>query len=172
MTGPSSRGKRAQTRHAGNTSIARSDRHLLQEKGEDTHAEAPQPRIEPGEYDAICYGFKVATSGFDNQRKLYLKFRVYGGRSDGTQLFMACPYPSGRLSPRTKLHTQWTLAIGRAPLEGERFSRKVFPKKMYTVLVRYTRRQFPGTNKRLPDFCQYSVVSTILEVQTGVPGGY
>lgn len=135
----------------------------------DVRADAPRPRIEPGEYDAICYKVEIGNAW---RRSCYVLFRICGGKHDGVELFMACSYPQGILSTRTKLHTQWTLAIGRNPRKGERFSRKVFLHKMYTILVRDTKRKFPDTNKLLPGYCQYSVVKTIIEVQTGVSNDF
>lgn len=168
MAGSGSRGKHGQKSHRGNSDVGGLNRHSSPAESE-VRAGASRPRIEPGEYDAICYKVEVGRAW---RRNCYVLFRIYGGKYDGTELFMACPYPEGRISTRFKLYDQWTLAIGRPPRRGERFSPRVFKNKMYGVLVRDTRRKFLNLNRLKPDYCQYSVVETIIETQTGVPGDH
>jgi len=127
-------------------------------------AEGFPPRIPAGEYQAICHTAEIGT-GWGYRRTLYLRFRIYGGDYDGTDLFMPCPYPD-KLRYRHKLYKQWMLAIGGPPTQGQRFSRKVFLNRMFRVLVQDTERRHEG-GKVLPDFAQYSVVKTILEPLTG-----
>lgn len=132
-------------------------------------AEQFSPRIPPGEYDAICYKTETGRS-WGGRTDIYILFRIWGGRGDGTELFMVCTYNLNRkLSPRYKYYQQWTLAKGRPPGKGERLSRKVFCNKMYRVLVRDTQRRH-SNGKLMPDILQYSVVDSIIETQTGIPG--
>lgn len=123
-------------------------------------------KIPPGEYQAICYDTKYGIS-FGGRSDLYVKFKIYGGEFDGIKLFMVCTKPTGKIPMRFKLYTQWSLALGRVPWKGQRFSAKVFRNKMYRVLVRDTKRKF--SNKRvMPEYLQYSVVAEITETITGV----
>jgi hypothetical protein len=129
--------------------------------------ETPRPRIPPGEYDAICFKVNNGRS-WGGRRDCYLRFRIYDGNYNGTELFMVCPFPPGKLSTRMKLYAQWTLAMMRQPRKGERICTKDFLNKLYRVEVRDTKRKFPDSNKVLPKFMQYSVVATILDVLAGV----
>jgi hypothetical protein len=146
-----------------------------------TRSDSKQPtknlpdRIRPGEYTAICYrtDYGICQGG---EKKLFVRFRIYGGEHHGMELFMACPLPkksrkSGRrakLGYCHKLYTQWLLALGRRPHERERFKKDIFPSKMYSVQVRDTKRKY-STGKVMPAHVQYSVIDTILEPLTGVP---
>ncbi|MCP4570633.1 MAG: hypothetical protein GY841_23860 [FCB group bacterium] len=126
------------------------------------------PQIKPGDYEAVCYKTETGKS-WGNRRSLFLKFRIYGGEYDGTELFMVCPYPKGqKLSRRTKYYHQWMFANGGPPARGQRLARKVFLHRMYKVLVVDTQRK-RDNGTLLPDFAQYSIISTILEVMTGGP---
>ncbi len=131
-------------------------------------AERFPSRIPAGEYQAVCYKTEIGRS-FGGRRDCYVLFRVHSGPHHGTKLFMKCPYPEGKLSTRTKLYDQWMLAMQRAPHARERITPKVFRNRLYRVLVRDTKRKITGTNRLMPDFCQYSVIDTIIEVETGVP---
>jgi len=126
------------------------------------------PQIPKGQYEAICYEVKYAQT-FGGRRALFLGFRVFGERYDGTELFMACPKPERKLKVNHKLHVQWSLALGRAPNKGEHLNKKVFLHKMFLVEVRDTRRKYNSTGRLLPKSLQYSVVDTILETLTGIP---
>ncbi len=133
---------------------------------DDPVAGSPPARIPEGEYDAYCYAVETGT-GHGGQKKVFLKFRIHGGPYDGTEQFMACNhYPKRELRPRHKYHREWTLAMGRMPHKGERLALKVFPKRLYRVLVRDTQRKHPH-GKLMPDALQYSVVDTIIEPLTG-----
>jgi len=121
-------------------------------------------RIPEGEYEAMCIRTEV-NEMFG--RKIYLIFRIINGKYKGTELFMACNFPKGEISPRCKYYIQWTLANGAPPSRGQRLSRKVFKHKLFSVLIRDTRRKYSGTNKIMPNSLQYSVVETILERITG-----
>ena len=132
-------------------------------------------RIEPGEYTAICYRTDYGIS-YGGEKKLYVRFRIDGGKHHGQELFMVCPLPKksrrtgrrAKLGYRHKLHTQWLLATGHRPAEGERFNKEIFKGKMYTVQVCDTKRKYPD-GKVMPAHLQYSVISTIVEPLTGVP---
>jgi len=126
------------------------------------------PQIPEGQYKAVCYKANYAQT-FGGVRKLFLGFRVFGGRYDGTELFMACPKPVGKPKINHKLHIQWSLAMGRVPNKGEHLSKNAFLRKMFLVEVRDTRRKHNSTGKLLPKSLQYSVVDTILETLTGIP---
>jgi len=123
-------------------------------------------RIPPGEYEAICYRTK-AGPGFGGRRSVYLFFRVYGGKYHGTEVFMACVYKGGKMSPRHKYYQQWVIANGRPPVKGELLARSVFKGKLFRILVRYTEKKHNG-GKPMPDCVQYSVVDSILEPLTGI----
>lgn len=125
-----------------------------------------RPLIPKGEYQAVCYKVNYAKSfGRDT---LFLRFRVFGGRYDGTELFMACRKPVGKTKVNHKLYIQWSLAMGRVPKKGERLSKKVFLHKMFLVQVRDSQVRFKFSGKHLPKMLQYSVVDTILETVTGI----
>lgn len=126
------------------------------------------PRIDPGEYDAVCYRTEVAKC-FGKEDRIFIRFRLTGGKYDGTSLFMACPFhPKGKLTHNHKFYRQWVLANGALPRRGERLSRKVFLHKMFTILVRDTRRKH-SHGKPLDEILQYSVVDSILRRITGLP---
>lgn len=82
---------------------------------------------------------------------------------------MICTMPKGKLGQRFKLFDQWALVLGRAPRKGEKFKASIFRNKMHRILVRDTKRVFPH-RKLKPVFLQYSVVDTIIETLTGIPG--
>ncbi len=124
------------------------------------------PRIEPGEYQAVCYKAQYGIS-YGGQKKLYLRFRLVEGRFEGTELFMVCCRPKDKLTPKYKLHKQWCLALGRQPSKGERFNKNIFKNRLYSVLVRDTERKHRN-GRPYPDYMQYSVIDSILEAQTGV----
>lgn len=133
-----------------------------------TVADDPQPKLPQGDYTAVCKSAKWVTS-FGGKKKLVLVFVIYEGEWDGTELVMFCAHHSP-LRNTHKLYKQWVLAIGRTPSRGERFSRKVFPGKMYKVRVENTKGECVDGGPR-SDLLQYSVVKTIIETLTGVPGG-
>ncbi len=122
-------------------------------------------RIPEGEYDAYCYKTKEGP-GFGGRRNVYVFFRIYGGEYHDTKLFMACTYPPGKMSPRHKYYQQWVIANGGIPKRGQRLARKVFPKKMYRVLVRDTKKKH-SNNRPMAEAIQYSVVDSIVETATG-----
>jgi hypothetical protein len=123
------------------------------------------PRIEPGEYDAICYKVDIALA-YGGRRNIYLRFRINGGEYDGTELFMACSFPKRKLTPNFKYYKQWMLAACRPPYPKERLSRKIFKNRLFRILVRDTRCRF-ATGKACPDYMQYSVIDSIIEPLTG-----
>ncbi len=135
---------------------------------EEPTADDSRPRIDPGEYDAICCKTEYGRS-WGGRTSLYVTFIIYGGPFDGVDLYMACPRPAGKLRNRHKLYEQWSVVLGREPQKGERFNKNIFRGKMCHVLVRDTDRKF-SNGKRKPDFMQYSVVQEIIEVKTGVQG--
>lgn len=123
-------------------------------------------RIKAGTYDAICYRTETGNS-WGGRQDIYIRFKIYGSKYDGTKLFMACTYPRGRMTTRHKYYEQWVLAMGGPPRKGERLARKEFLHKLYKVLVRDTNKKF-SNGTRMPDYMQYSVVDTIIETQTGI----
>lgn len=130
-------------------------------------SEGSLPRIPPGIYEAICHDMNVRPCQ-GGVMKVFVQFRIYDGEFDGTELFMCCTKPQCTLRERHKLHTQMSLALGRRLNKGQRLSKKVFVDKLYRVIVRDTRRKFESTNEIMPEFMQYSVIDSILNVLTGV----
>lgn len=129
-------------------------------------AEKFPPRIEDGEYDAICYKAETGRS-FGGRRDIYIKFRIYESEYDGFEVVMVCTYPKGKIRLRHKFYQQWILANGGPPKKGQRLIRGVFLNRMFRVKVRTTKRTYTNTNRLLPDNLQYSVVDTIIEPLTG-----
>jgi len=124
------------------------------------------PRIPSGEYDAICYAYKIKRSGWGNDLRLFLNFRIFGGKYDGTELFMPCTYDKRKLKKRSKLYEQYMILLGRRLSKKEKLYPKMFKNKMYLVKVRDTNPKYQnGTSK--PDMYKYSVVDRIIDVQTG-----
>ena len=141
--------------------------HLKKHK-EEIVAQEPLPLIPPVEYKAVCKKavYKVCQGG---DKRLFIEFVIIVGKYCGAQLFMVClRYP--KLRTRHKLYNQWALVLGRKPNDGERLNRKIFEKKVYLISVRNTDKKFSNNNRTMPDFLQYSVVDTILEVIAGAPG--
>jgi len=138
------------------------------DKNNEPIVQEPRPRIPPGTYEVICYDMNVKPCQGGSKR-VFVQFRIYGGEYDGTELFMCCPKPAGMLRERHKLHIQMSLALKRRPNKGERLSKKIFVGKMYHVIVGDTKRKYKETNQVMPDYMQYSVVKSILEVITGSP---
>jgi hypothetical protein len=130
-------------------------------------AESSRTMIPDGDYVAVCYRTRVVHS-FGKAKKLEVWFRVVEGCHAGAELAMYCTYPEGRITASRKLYIQWSLAIGRRPIKGERFSQKVFRGKMFRVAVRKVPRQFKDGTP-MPDYLSYSVVDTIKETITGIP---
>jgi hypothetical protein len=147
----------------------KASRTILQPNGEvaEPIAQESRSRIPPGKYKAICYAAETGRS-FGGRRDIYILFRIQGSRYDGTELFMACPYPKRKTSPRYKIYDQWSLAMGRLPAKNEKLSGEAFTGKMYEVIVRDTRKKFSDGRPK-PDFLQYSVVESIITPLTGVP---
>ena len=131
-------------------------------------AEELPVRIPPGEYDASCYDTEKGIS-WGGHESIYIKFRIYCGEFDGTELFMACTYhPKSEITYRHKYYQQYSMANGGPPQKGQRLSPSIFKNKMYRVLVRDTKRKFLN-GQLMPAFHQYSVVDTILETLSGKP---
>ena len=122
-------------------------------------------RIPEGIYDAICFKTETAM-GFGGSRKIYFKFRIYGGEHDGVELFMVCNFPKTKIGKRYKYFDQWMLALGRHPSKGERLSPKIFRNRLFKILVRDTKPRF-SNGKFKPDIFKYSVVDSIIEALTG-----
>jgi len=118
-----------------------------------------RPRIEPGEYIAFCHGTKVIN--YYGERKLMIQFRLCGGRYDGLELFLPCPFPRGARSYRTKYYKQWVIANGARPERGQRMPRSVFVNKKFRILVGDSKRRFDN-GELMPKFLQYSIVTSIL----------
>ena len=126
------------------------------------------PRIEPGDYDAVCYEANYARC-WGGRKSLYLRFRIIEhSQYEGIELFMVCNINQNKLSYRTKLFKQFKVATGRFPLKGERFNKNIFTKKLYSVSVIDTKRM-DDKNKLLPTDEQYSIVITIIEPLVGIP---
>jgi len=124
-------------------------------------ADEPLPRIEPGEYTAICEGTEIKkTPGWP--RKIYIHFFICKGKYVGVNLFMACNYPKGTISPRRKYYKQWMLVNGGPPKKGNKLNRKIFKGTICRIRVRYTKPEHPDDNEIL----QYSVVDSIIEIIT------
>jgi hypothetical protein len=133
------------------------------------HDEGPQAdefpiKIPEGIYDAVCYRTETAVS-FGGGTKIYVKFRIYGGEYNGTELFMVCNYPKGKVRPQLKYYVQWMMAKGRRPYKNESLSPRIFRNRMFKVMVRDAKPKFPD-GKLKPDFFRYSIVDTIIEAQT------
>jgi len=126
-------------------------------------AEESRPKIPEGEYEAICTKTEI---GKKWQRDLYHTFKIHGGKYDGLELFMKCPFPKGRAKRNSKYYQQWCLANNCLPAKGQRLSRKIFPNRLYLVKVRDTRRRYNNSKELLPPFLQYSVVDTIIKPLT------
>jgi hypothetical protein len=136
--------------------------YFVESEDDDLIADDVRPRIEPCTYLAIGQGTDVN----DNTkfgRKLYIRFAVISGKNDGVKLFMACPYSKEKPKSNKKFIEQWTLANQGPRKPGQKMARNIFTGKKFLVLVRNTKRKFPN-GKIKPDYLQYSVVDTILEV--------
>lgn len=120
-----------------------------------------RPSIEPGQYIAHC--FKTDIKPFKNERKLLIWLRLNGGKYDGVELFLPCPYPRGTRSCRTKYYNQWTIANGAPPRKGERMARSVFTDKKFRILVGDSKRRFEN-GELMPESLQYSIVKSILGI--------
>jgi len=138
---------------------------MMSEQEQDVIAEAYKSRIRPGYYHAVCTSVTSGVS-FGGRRDIYIRFKIHGGEYHGTQLYMACTYPKGKMSPRHKYYQQWMLANGGPPEKGQRLGRKIFPHRLYLIVVRDTQKKFPN-GKPMPDYMQYSVVDTIIKPLTG-----
>ncbi|PKK82040.1 MAG: hypothetical protein CVT49_15760 [candidate division Zixibacteria bacterium HGW-Zixibacteria-1] len=118
-----------------------------------------RPLIEPGEYAAIC--FKTDITNYRGERKLLIQFRLCGGKHDGFELFLPCPYPKGARGYRTKYYQNWAIANGAPPENGQRMVRSVFTNRKFRILVGDSERRFED-RKLMPEFLQYSIVKSIL----------
>lgn len=139
----------------------------LKKHKEEIVAQEPLPIVPPGEYKAVCKKAKYGVCQGGDKR-LFFEFVIIEGKYCGAQLFMVC-LRYRKLRTRHKLYNQWALVLGRKPNDGERLNRKIFEKKAYLISVRNTDKKFSKINRTMPDFLQYSVVDTILEVIAGVP---
>jgi len=122
----------------------------------------PLPKIEPGEYAAICRKTEVKNTRAWG-RKIYFHFAIVGGKHDGTELFMSCNYPKGTLSNNYKYYRQWALANGGLPSRGQKLARNTFLNKKYIVLVRNSQCKH-SNGELMADSFQYSVVDSIVKV--------
>ncbi len=123
------------------------------------------PLIDPGDHDAICYDVQYGR-GFGGRKTVYVWFRLIDGDFIDAELYMACTY-YGSLTPRSKLHKQWTLAFGHSPRKGDRFSKRVFLNKAFRVRVRTVATDEHGQARPTP--LQYSIIDKIVEPIAGVP---
>lgn len=129
-------------------------------------ADSPIPRIESGEYKAICKGFDIGWCF--GRRSIYLEFVIQEGRYHDTKLVMICTYPKAKISHRYKYHRQWIIANGTRPTGKQKLHPDIFPGRMFKVRVRDTQvKHSDGT--LMPDCVQYSVVDSIIEPLTGGP---
>ncbi len=143
-----------------------SDKNKTKEKAKSTpQAEDFHLRIVPGEYEAVCYKIETGKS-WGSRRSIYLLFRITSGEFEGVDLFLAAPYPQGKLNLRHKYYQQWMLAACRPPHKKERLSREAFKNRLFLVLVRDTKRKY-GNGRMMPDFMKYSVIDTILKPLSG-----
>jgi len=122
----------------------------------------PLPKIESGEYKAICTKTEIGTMK-NWGRKIFIHFVIVGGKFDGAELVMACNYPKSNISPNHKFYQQWVLANGGPPSNGQRLARKIFINKQFLVLVQNTKRKH-SNGKLMADCLQYSVVDSIIGV--------
>lgn len=128
-------------------------------------AKAYPVRIEPGKYRAFCYDYQMGCS-FKFRRDIYLKFRILDGAHEGTELYMACTFPKGHMSPRHKYYKQWSIVNGAVPSNGNPLRPDIFLKKHFSVLVRDTNIRH-ANGEPAPECLRYSVVDTILGRFTG-----
>ncbi len=123
------------------------------------------PRIEPGEYEAICYKIETGRS-WGGRTNIYIRFRIVSGENEGIELFLTAPIPNKKYNHRHKYYKQWMLAACRPPHKKETLARKVFKNRLFLIKVRDTLRKGED-NQPLPDFMQYSVIDTIIKPLTG-----
>ncbi len=128
-------------------------------------AEEFPPRIEPGEYEAVCYKIETGRS-WGGRTNIYIRFRIISGECEGIELFLTAPIPNKKYNHRHKYYKQWMLATCRPPHKKETLARKVFRNRLFLIKVRDTKR-VDDDGKPLPDFMQYSVVHTIIKPLTG-----
>ena len=125
-------------------------------------ADESPPRIPQGEYEAFCYGYEKGFSW--GKSHVYIKFRVNGGKYDGKELFLVCPYyPKRLISHRHKYYGEWCKVNGGCPEKGQQMSPKVFVSKMFRVLVRDAQPKYKNGDPK-PVILQYSVVDRIIDI--------
>jgi len=136
-------------------------------KNDDYQATASEfpARIKPGIYEAICISVEYGR-GFGKEMKCYVIFKILGTNYDGKKLFMAFVRYDSPIRWRSKQYTQWSIALGRQPYKGERFSKKVFINRLFEVKVEDSHPKNPNGSYK-PDFLKYSIVSTIIRPLTG-----
>jgi hypothetical protein len=127
-------------------------------------ADSPPARIPNGDYLAQCVDYKVAKT-FKGRRDIFIVFEISDGERAGETMFMACPYPKGKLRPRHKYYQQWTLAAGRHPRKKVPLEPKIFLNCEYRIKVRLSRRRH-SDGTLMADCAQYSMVDTTIEPTT------
>jgi hypothetical protein len=126
------------------------------------------PRINPGDYKAVCSGWQgPAWLRFYKRWSLRLEFSLL---DDGSLVsyFIGMGEDPKRAMPqgrRSNFYAAWTLANGEAPRKGQEMSLDAFKEPGLLYLVRVADSVKDGKDEEKPDAMRYSKVTKILNVE-------
>ena len=120
-----------------------------------------RPHVPDGIYDAEC--IEHSRGFYGRIPKLFLKFKLVNEPYGDVELFIVFNMPyDGRIPVGSKYYKTWTKVNGRLPSRGTKMRPHLFLNKIYRVKTR-TAKPKDG-DAGLPEYFDYSVVDSILEV--------
>jgi hypothetical protein len=119
-----------------------------------------------GEIFEVVYLRHEANRCYYSQLKLYIYFKIVTpGKYYGIEIYRV--YNQYRVPNRNSdFIKDCELILGRRLKKNEKASTAIFKKKVLRIRVRTVKKN--RKQEQLPDFQQYSVIDSILEVVTGV----
>jgi hypothetical protein len=127
------------------------------------------PLVAPGRYPAVFVRAERRVPF--GRHAIYLHFELMAtapeqASADGVHLYLSCPLrPDGKVAPSSKYARLWEFVSGRRATRRDRMSARIFENRVLTVEVRTVTADHH--QRPLPEALQYSMITGIVEVQTG-----
>lgn len=131
------------------------------------HARPMPPFINPGEYSGVF--IRAEKGRFERRERWFLWFRLITPGHVGTELYLCCPCPEGRVfGLGSKLVAAYAVATGAIPRRRDRISTSIFRRKAFRLAVRTVTRDSLGEERQPSD--HYSVIDKLLSLDTSATG--